>query len=276
MTLIEYPDLEQGTEEWLEARRGIVTASVVGKLIASRTLGAIDYDCPACAEPPRQPCVSKVKKGGDAPTPIKTMHPERSAHAAERAVKVLEVADNDESRGLTTLLVAERITGWSDPTFMSDDMFRGHMIEPIAREFYSQKYAPATELGFVVREESAWKLGYSPDGLIGSDGLLEVKAPRAKTHLKTILSGEVPAHHMPQIQAGLLVSGRQYLDFVSYYGGLPMFIKRVLPDQEWFEAIRNACITFEQAAAQMVADYESKTAGLAQTERFLDTLELKL
>jgi len=276
MTLTEYPQIEQGSDKWHDQRRGLVTASVVGKLIASRTLGAIDFDCPSCAEPPGRPCVSKAKKAGEAPAPIKTMHAERSAHAKERAVKVLEPADTDESRGLTALLVAERITGWTDPTYMSDDMYRGHLIEPIARDLYSEKYAPAKEIGFMVRSEPDWTLGYSPDGLIGDGGLLEVKAPRAKTHLRTILSGEVPTYHMPQIQAGLLVTGRKYLDFVSYYGGLPMFVKRVLPDQDWFDAITDACIAFEQTADRMLADYENKTTGFAQTERFIDAIEIRI
>lgn len=277
MSLTTYEHLEQGTDQWLQARLGMVTASTVGKLIATRSLGAIDFDCPACAEPPNHPCVSKVKKAGETPAAIKTMHPERTKYATERAVKVLEVADNDESRGLTMQLVAERITGWTDPTFMSDDMYRGHLIEPVARDLYSEKYAPASELGFMVLESDGWRLGYSPDGLIADDGLLEVKAPRAKAHLRTILSGEVPAHHMPQIQAGLLVTGRKWIDFASYYGGLPMFVKRVYPDPEWFDAITAACVAFERTAAQMVHDYEAATAELAQTERFeIDRVELKL
>lgn len=55
-----------------------------------------------------------------------------------------------------------------------------------------------------------------------------------------------------------------------------MFVKRVLPDEKWFDAITDACITFERTATQMVADYETAITGLAQTERFLDEVELKL
>jgi hypothetical protein len=65
------------------------------------------------------------------------------------------------------------------------------------------------------RDEDGWTLGYSPDGLVGDDGLIEIKAPRAKTHLRTILADEVPAHYMAQCQAGLLVTGRKWIDFVS-------------------------------------------------------------
>lgn len=217
--LTEYPEIEQGTDQWHEQRRGLVTASVVGKLVTSKTI---------------------------------------------------KPASNDESRGLTALLVAERITGYTDPTYMNDDMVRGHMEEPRARDYYSENYAPASEIGFLVREESAWKLGYSPDGLVGDDGLIEVKSPRAKTHLRTILSGEVPAFHVAQLQAGLLVTGREWIDFISWCGGMPPFVKRVLPDPRWHEAIRNACIEFELTAAQMVADFEALTAGLPTTERYIE------
>ena len=219
MTLIELPDLIQGSDEWLEQRRGLVTASVVGKLITSTTI---------------------------------------------------KPANNDYSRALTALLVAERITGYVDPVYVSDDMLRGHEDEPRARDKYSEHYAPVVESGFMIRDDWGFRIGYSPDGLVGDDGLIEVKAPRAKTHLRTILSDEVPAYHMPQLQCGLLVSGREWIDFISYSGGMPMWTKRVYPDQRWHDAIVTAVGDFERVAALMVANYEAATAGLPMTERTVD------
>lgn len=189
--------------------------------------------------------------------------------------KTFKVASNDHSRGLTAQLVAERITGWTDPTFMSDDMFRGVDHEPKAVEVYSKHYGiPVTTVGFMVREfENGNRLGYSPDGLVEDAGLLEVKCPRAKTQLSTILANKVPDQHMAQCQAGLLVSGRDYLDFVSFCAGMPLFRKRVEPDQLWQDAIIAALDAFEENAAEMTALYETATEGLAQTERIdLDAL----
>jgi hypothetical protein len=219
VTLIELPDLIQGTDEWLEQRRGLVTASVVGKLITAKTI---------------------------------------------------KPASNDDSRGLTALLVAERITGHVDPVYVSDDMLRGQEDEPRARDLYSERYAPVRETGFMIREEDGWRLGYSPDGLVGDDGLIEVKSRRAKKQLMTILSDEVPTENMAQLQAGLLVTGRQWIDYVSYCGGMPMYVKRVLPDDRWFEAIVAAVKQFEITAAEMVAAYHPATEGLAPTERAVD------
>lgn len=234
MTLTEYADLEQGTEEWLAARRGIVTASVVGDLITPKTL---------------------------------------------------KVASNDTARNLTALLVAERITGWSDPTYLSADMQRGHDIEPIARDLYAEKYAPVRELGFMVREfdttdaitlpdRLSFKIGFSPDGLVGDDGLIEIKAPRAKTHLLTHLSGEVPLAHMAQIQCGLLVADRQWCDFLSFYAGMRPFIKRVERDEKWGAVIVEAVEQFETKAAEMQAEYSNATTGLPDTERLLIDMEM--
>jgi len=160
VTLIEFPDVIQGSDEWHDQRRGIVTASVVSLLL----------------------------------TP-KTQRP----------------AANDKSRSIVAQLVAERITGYTDPTYVSDDMLRGVEDELRARDLYAEFYErPVREVGFLLRKEETWQLGYSPDGLVGDDGLIEVKAPRAKGHLSTILAGEVPADHMAQCQAGLLVSGREW------------------------------------------------------------------
>ena len=217
MTLTEYCDLEQRSDEWYRVRCGIVTASVVGRLVTPKTV---------------------------------------------------EVASNDESRGLTALLAAERVTGHVDPTYVNADMWRGIEDEPRARDAYSEHYGVnVVECGFMLREEADWKLGYSPDGLVGADGLIEVKCPRAKTHLATIVGGEVPAYHMAQLQAGLLVTGRDWIDYVSFCGGMPLWTTRVLPDPQWREAITEAVTQFEVTVEEMVAAYRTATEGLPMTER---------
>jgi hypothetical protein len=215
MTLHEFPGLEQGSAEWHDARRGLLTASIIGGLITPQ----------------------------------------------------LRVANNETSRALTMSLVAEKIAGRTEDNYVSNDMLRGTLSEPIARDLYSEHYAPATECGFLRRDEDAWSLGFSPDGLVGEDGLLEIKAPRAKGHLQTILAGTIPARHVAQCQAGLLVTGRKWLDFCSYHSGLPLFVTRVYPDSDWFDAIVAACCQFERTAAETVARYEQAIQGLHPTER---------
>ena len=184
--------------------------------------------------------------------------------------KTLKPASNETSRGLTALLVAERITGHTDPTYLSDDMLRGIEDEPRAREKYSEHHAPVRETGFMVRDDWGFKIGYSPDGLVSDDGLIEVKSRRQKVHLATILADEVPAENMAQLQCGLLVSGRDWIDYVSYCGGMPLYVKRVLPDPRWAEAIVAAVEQFEKTSEQMVSDYLERVDGLPTTERPID------
>jgi len=217
MSLTVHTDLIQGSDEWLTARRGIVTASVVGQLVTAKTI---------------RPAV------------------------------------NDYSRALTTLLVSERITGWTEPVYVSDAMMRGSDDEPIARDAYARHMdVDVTVPGFMVRDEGTWVLGYSPDGLVGDDGLIEIKSRAPKKHLATILADAAPAENMAQMQAGLLVSGRAWCDYVSFCGGMPLWTTRVLPDPRWFDAIAEAVATFEATAVEMVATYRAATAGLPMTER---------
>lgn len=179
----------------------------------------------------------------------------------------LKPAANDGSRKLTMQLVAERINGFVDPTWKSMDMFRGMLEEPLAVEVYEKHYAPVATVGFMVRDDWGFPVGFSPDGLVGDDGLIEVKCPRSKEHLRTILADEVPTQYVAQIQAGLLVSGREWCDYVSYCGGMPLWHKRVTRDDAWSKAIVSAAATFEGHAKQMCAEYRAAVRGLPMTER---------
>lgn len=214
--LTVYDQLEQGTDEWLQARCGIVTASVVGKFILTGSLG---------------------------------------------------LAANDTSKSLANTLIAERITGHVEPIPTSRAMERGNLDEPYARAIYAEHYAPVTEVGFIVNAGNGYKIGYSPDGLVGDDGLIEIKSRNQRIQLQTILSDSVPAGNTAQIQCGLLVTGRKWLDYVSYCGGMPLYVKRVYPDQEWFRVILEAVSAFEVTATNTISKYLDAVANRPETER---------
>jgi hypothetical protein len=216
MTLTIHDDVDQGSDEWLAARRGVLTASVVGQLITPSTL---------------------------------------------------KVAKNDAARTLTLLLAAERITGHSDPVYVSDDMLRGQMDEPIARAWYTEHYAPVSETGFMVRTEADWTLGYSPDGLVGEEGLIEIKSRRPKAQLATILADQPPAANLAQMHTGMLVSGRLWCDYVSWCGGMPPFVKRVQFDPRWARVIREAAKQFEVDVTAHLNNYTERTQGIEPAER---------
>lgn len=224
MTLTIHEDLEQGSDAWLAARAGIVTASVMHQLV----------------------------------TPT------------------LKVASNDTSRGLTATLAAERITGHVESMQVSQAMLRGTLDEPFARDAYSEHYTPAVELGFMVKQFDGYQIGYSPDGLVGDDGLIEIKSRAQKKHLQTILSDAVPSENMAQCQTGLLVTGRDWIDYVSFCSGMPLWTKRVFPDQKWFDAIHAAVQAFEQNAELMIATYSNLTADCPPTERLNHFEEMEI
>lgn len=218
MSLREFPDLLQGSPEWADVRRGLLTASVIGQLVTPSTL---------------------------------------------------KVASNDRSRAAVAALVAERINGWTEDVFMTFDMARGHEDEVRARDLYSDRYAPVTEMGFMVRDDWGFGIGYSPDGLVGDDGLIEVKSRKPKHHLATVVANAVPGEFMAQVQCGLLVSGRAWCDYLSYCGGMPMWVKRVEPDEAWQAALVEAAQQFEATAKAMTEEYLDAVAGLPATERVI-------
>ena len=179
----------------------------------------------------------------------------------------LKPADNETSRALTRHLVAERITGYTEDTYVSADMERGTLDEPFARAEYEAQHASVTEVAFMVRHLSGHEVGYSPDGLVGDDGLIEIKSRRQKVQLATILNDAVPAENLAQIHTGLVVSGRAWCDYVSYCGGMPLYVKRVFPDANWRGAIYAAVTQFEKRAAEMRAAYDTATRGIPNTKR---------
>jgi putative phage-type endonuclease len=181
-----------------------------------------------------------------------------------------KIASNEKERAHLYDIVAQRITKYVEPAYISDDMLRGQDDEDYAKKAYSEHYAPVEDCGFITNDDSGFVIGASPDGLVGDDGLVEVKSRRAKFQVETILSGKMPDDYMIQVQTLLLVSGRKWCDFISYSAGLPMKVIRVLPDAHIQEAIVKAASAFEAKAAECLAQWEDKTKDLVPTERRLE------
>ena len=179
----------------------------------------------------------------------------------------LKTASNEKERAHLYELLAQRITRYVEPRYIGDDMLRGMDDEITARALYAKEYAPVQDVGFITNDRWGFTIGYSPDALVGEPGLLECKSRRAKFQVQTIIDGEAPADFMIQLQTGLLVSEREWIDFVSYSGGLPMFVCRVYPSPEYQEAIVAAATGFEERLAEKKAKYTANSVGLFPTER---------
>jgi putative phage-type endonuclease len=181
--------------------------------------------------------------------------------------KQLKASNNDKTRAHQYELAAQRISGYVEPQYVSDGMLRGEEDEILARVLYSQKYSPVTEVGFVTNDDYGFTIGCSPDGLVGEDGMIEIKSRVQKYQVETIVTNEVDEDYMLQIQTGLIVTGRKWCDFISYCGGFPMFVKRVFPNPEFFAAIILAGKAFDDKINETIATYKTNIVGLHPTER---------
>jgi putative phage-type endonuclease len=113
-------------------------------------------------------------------------------------------------------LVAERETGQAEESYVNADMQRGTEMEPIARAAYEAHTGTfVTQTGFWLHPEIQ-HFGASPDGLVGDDGLIEIKCPRTSTHLRYRSEGKVPTKYKRQMICQLLCTGRKWVDFVSF------------------------------------------------------------
>jgi predicted phage-related endonuclease len=179
----------------------------------------------------------------------------------------LKVANNDKTRQHVYEIAAQRVTKYTEPQYISDDMLRGMSDEILAVDLYSSKYHEVKPCGFITNSNYGFVFGYSPDGLVGEDGLIEIKSRSQKYQMQTISNNQVPDDYMLQIQTGLFLTQRKWLDFISYCGGMPMFVKRVFPQQEYFDAIQSASEGFEEKVNEVIKAYNKNSVDLHHTER---------
>ena len=216
MTIKHFPDIVQGSQEWMDCRVGLLTASTM-KLIITPTL---------------------------------------------------KTAANDKERAHVNEIAAQRISGFIEQGWSGDNFDRGHSEEIEARDLYHRHYAPVESMGFITNDKWGFTLGFSPDGLVGTDGFIEAKSRVQKFQIPTIASGAMPDDFVLQVQTGLLVSGRKWCDFISYCDGLPMFTVKVFPDFRIQEAIIVAATEFERRVEEKIASY---IAALTSGARLIPT-----
>ncbi len=155
-------------------------------------------------------------------------------------------------------VAAERLTGLREESYKNDFMEAGSETEAEARRYYETvNDCKVEQVGFVMRDE--W-VGGSPDGLIGEDGLLEVKCPLSSTHIETILSGKMPTLHIPQVQGLLWVTDRKWANFVSFDPRVlsqPMFCVRVERDTEYFKKLAGEVGVFVNELKVLIAKIDN-------------------
>ena len=131
-------------------------------------------------------------------------------------------------------LAGETITGIAEETYQNAAMERGKIVEAEARQLYSLVTGEEVkEVGFCISND----YGASPDGLVGEKGLLEIKCPNIATHVGYLLDNAMPVDYFQQTQGQLFVTGRAWVDFMSYYPGMKPLIVRVTRDEKFIFAL---------------------------------------
>lgn len=175
---------------------------------------------------------------------------------ALRAGKVTASKVSDVMSAITTAgyknyladLVVERLTGNKTESFTNAAMQWGVDQEPIARAEYEVKTGNFVDQIAFVDHPTIANFGCSPDGLVGDDGLIEIKCPNTATHIDYVMQDKVPTKYIPQIQCQMAVTGRKWCDFVSFDprlpDGLQILIVRLERDDEYIEKLEARVIKF--------------------------------
>ena len=145
-------------------------------------------------------------------------------------------------------LICEILTGKPAESYSNAAMAWGTETEPLARAQYELKTGEmVNQVGFVVHPMIE-QAGASPDGLVGSEGLIEIKCPNTSTHLDTLLAQKVSSKYITQMTWQMVCTGRKWCDFVSYDPRLPenlqLFVQRIELDEDYAKKLQNEVVMF--------------------------------
>ena len=159
-------------------------------------------------------------------------------------------------------LAIERMTGQQAESYSNAAMEWGTTQEPFARNAYETLTGNLVEeVGFVIHPKIDMS-GASPDGLVGGNGLIEIKCPNSATHIEYIRSEKAPAKYLPQMAFQMACTGREWCDFMSYDprmpDGLQIFLVRYHRDDEYIKEIESEIVKFLGEVDTTVAELLAK------------------
>ncbi len=167
---------------------------------------------------------------------------------ASRFKDVLAKGEGKTRRRYMLDLAGEILTGEWTENYSNLHMERGKIMEDEARDLYVfMKDAEPEKVGFIRRGIT----GCSPDSIVG-DGLLEIKTKLPALQLECLLSDRVPSEHTAQLQGELWVCEREWVDFVSYWPKLPLFVKRVFRDEDYIKNLASEVQRFHDELHELV------------------------
>jgi putative phage-type endonuclease len=170
---------------------------------------------------------------------------------ASHVVDILATIKTGESasrKNYRADLVVERLTGNKTEGFRSPAMDWGVETEPLARAAYEARTGNFVDQIAFVDHHTIPNFGCSPDGLVGDEGLIEIKCPNTSTHIDYIEGDQPPKKYIGQMMAQMACTGRKWCDFVSFDprlpDGLQLFVVRLCRDDKYILAMEDAVITF--------------------------------
>lgn len=170
-------------------------------------------------------------------------------------------AESAGVRNYRAALVCERLTGQREETYTNGAMQRGTDLEPLARECYEFLTGYTVDQVAFVDHPTVPMSGASPDGLVGEEGLTEIKCPNSATHIDYLLGGVPPSVYVPQMAWQMACTGRKWCDFVSYDPRLPeelqMFVVRLHRDDAMIAEMERAVMLFNESVNRMIADLKT-------------------
>jgi hypothetical protein len=174
---------------------------------------------------------------------------------------------SSQAEGHARVVAAERIKGKAEELPTNFDMDRGTALEEEARYLYHTRHAPVEQVAFIENSEIPFPFGYSPDGLIYDRRAgIEIKCPRAKGHLGTLLKNEIEGPYHLQMQGGMLAAELEFIDFLSYHEGLAFLPIRINRDETVIRKIIAAGKQFEQLVQDIMGHYQARVkAGAVET-----------
>lgn len=184
----------------------------------------------------------------------------RGIPTASEFSKILTATGKPSTSAQTYMysLIAERLAGQEVDQYTNEWMERGKQLEAEARDlFVFTTDIEISQVGFITDDERI--IGCSPDGWNGTVGL-EIKCPKASTHIKYLLGGTCPSDYVPQVQGSMYVTKAESWWFMSYYPGLDPLIVKVDRDAEWCEAFAKEVTKFNVKMYQALEKLEKKAA----------------
>lgn len=167
---------------------------------------------------------------------------------ASRAADVMTKKGSAARANLSAQLVLERLTNTKGESFSSAAMQWGVDQEPFARAAYEARNGVWVDTVGFVQHPTIERAGASPDGLVGHDGLVEIKCPNSATMIETLLTGKVPSNYATQMQMQMACTGRAWCDYAVFDSRMPvkaqLFVKRVQRDQKFIDDMEKEIIAF--------------------------------